>query len=69
MKLRNKKTGEIINSGDMYTVMSYDKYLEAYRDGFKDAQKLCCEGMIGYATDILEELNIDEDIKKYGDGE
>lgn len=45
------------------------EYLDAYRDGFKDAQKLCCEGMIGYATDILEKLNIDEDIKKYGDGE
>lgn len=48
----------------------YNKeYLEAYRDGFKDAQKLCCEGMIGYATDILEKLNIDEDIKNYGGGE
>lgn len=26
MKLRNKKTGEIINSGDIYRIVSYDKY-------------------------------------------
>lgn len=26
MKLRNKKTGEIIKSGDMYNIMSYDEY-------------------------------------------
>lgn len=42
------------------------EYLEAYRDGFKDAQRLCCNGMIGYATDILEKINIDEDTKNYG---